>query len=244
MANRELPSQREWFRNCGSWGARHIIERLKLGIDAGLIDDQDEYGMTALSLSVMSGWKEGIDELLRAGADTELRYYRTGDTALKMAVDERSEPIIEQLLSAGANPDAPNFWGHTPRAAAANTTGLIASIDRLPEKKLPLPPPRIQNVEHLADHYHPRFQIPDRKERESIAVGRAVNVIVYGPKSDERQDAVKVRIVSTIVLSHGVYYAATIETPIERTHLPMGTTTLEFGPEAIATVYLHTSEID
>ena len=28
-----------------------------------------------------------------------------------------------------------------------------------------MPEPRIQNAEHLADHYHPQFKIPDREER-------------------------------------------------------------------------------
>jgi hypothetical protein len=35
-----------------------------------------------------------------------------------------------------------------------------------------------------------------------------------------------------------VRYEANIETPIEHTHLPAGTTTVQFGPENVATVYV------
>jgi ankyrin repeat protein len=55
---------------------------LRRGIEAGLLNEQDEYGMTALHLAVSSGWLEGIEELLRAGADIESRYFRTGETPL------------------------------------------------------------------------------------------------------------------------------------------------------------------
>ena len=182
MAKRK-EAPRSWFDNCGGWRPRHDVEELRRGIEAGLLNEQDEYGMTALSLAVMSNWKEGIEELLRAGADTELRYFRTGETALYMAVQERNEPIIAALVAAGANPDAPNYWGLTPRAWASRTGATY--FDHVPPRETPLPPPRIQNAEHLAEHYHPQFKIPDREERETMQVGQAVDLYVFGPKSDD-----------------------------------------------------------
>src|SRR5687768_10392881 len=98
-----VPTLREWFDNCGGWNSRHDLADLQRGIKAGLLNMQDEYGMTALCLAVMSRWREGVEELLRAGADTELRYFRTGETALYMAVKEGNEPIIAALVTAGAN---------------------------------------------------------------------------------------------------------------------------------------------
>jgi hypothetical protein len=214
------------------------LDELRRGIEAGMLNEQDEYGMTALSLAVMSGWKEGVEELLRAGADTELRYFRTGETALHMAVQERNEPIIAALVGAGANPDAPNYWGVTPRAAIPFTIGVSTCFDHIPPRQMPLPPPRLQNAEHLADHYHPRFKIPDREERETIQVGQAVDLYVFGPKAETKQDTVKVRITARRGRRPRVRYTATVETPIERTHLAAGTTVLEFGPENIASVYV------
>jgi hypothetical protein len=236
VATRKATSTREWFDNCGGWRPRHDLDELRRGIEAGLLNEQDEYGMTALSLAVMSGWKEGVAELLRAGADTELRYFRTGETALYMAVQQRSEPIVAALVAAGANPDAPNYWGLTPRAWAAHAAATY--IDHVPRRETPLPPPQIQNAEHLADHYHPRFKIPQRDERETMQVGQAVDLYVYGPKAETKQDTVKVRITAVAGSRPQVRYTGTIETPIERTHLASGTSVLEFGPENIASVYV------
>jgi hypothetical protein len=201
-----------------------------------MLNQQDEYGMTALSLAVMADWKEGVEELLRAGADTELRYFRTGATALYMAVQERNEPIIAALLAAGANLDAPNYWGLTPRMWASRSGSKW--FDHVPLRETPLPPPWIQNAEHLADHYHTRFQIPDREEREMMQAGQAVDLYVFGPKAESKQDTVKVRITARSGRRPNVRYTGAVETPIERTHLAQDTTVLEFGPENIACVYV------
>jgi hypothetical protein len=236
VAKRKGPSSREWFDNCGGWRPRHDLDELRRGIEAGLLNEQDEYGMTALGLAVMSGWNEGVEELLRAGADTDLRYFRTGETALYMAVQEQNEQIIAALVAAGADPDAPNYWGLTPRASASRTGGTY--FDPVPPRDTPLPPPRIQNAEHLADHYHPRFKIPDRDERETMRVGQAVDLYVFGPKAEDRQDTVKVRITAVTGSGPKVRYTGGVETPIERTHLTDGTSVLQFGPENIASVYV------
>jgi hypothetical protein len=236
VAKRKAPPLREWFDNCGGWHPRHDLDDLRRGVEAGLLNEQDEYGMTALSLAVMSGWKEGVAELLRAGADTELRYFRDGATTLLMAVQQASEPIITALVVAGANPDAPNYWGLTPRGWASRMASN--RFDHVPQRETPLPPPRIQNAEHLADHYHPRFKIPDREERETMQVGQAVDLYVYGPKAETKQDTVKVRITARRGRRPHVRYTAAVETPIERTHLVGGTIVVEFGPENIASVYV------
>jgi Ankyrin repeat len=237
MAEGQAPSSGDWFTNCGGWRPRHDLNELRRGIDAGKINEQDEYGMTGLSLAVMSSWELGVDELLRAGADTELRYFRTGETPLSMAVQEKNESCIAKLLEAGANPDAANYWGITPRAKLSYV-GLPSLFDGARVGEVQIPPPRIQNAEHLADHYHPRFKIPKRAERESMQVGQAVDLYVYGPKSEAKQDTVKVRITARNGLGPQVRYSANLETPVERTHLAADTTVVEFGPENIASVYV------
>jgi hypothetical protein len=236
LVKRKAPSTRKWFENCGGFFPWHDLAELRRGIEAGMLNAQDDYGMTALSLAVMSGWKEGIEELLRAGADTELRYFQTGATVLLMAVQHSSEGIIAALVAAGANPDAPNYWGLTPRAWASRMASTC--FDHVPRREVLLPPPRIQNAEHLADHYHPRFKIPDREERDTMQVGQAVDLYVYGPKAETKQDTVKVRITARSGRRPRVRYTAAIETPLERTHLAEGTTAVEFGPENIASVYV------
>jgi ankyrin repeat protein len=244
VAKRKAPSPREWFDNCGGWSARHDLDELRRGIEAGLLNEQDEYGMTALHLAVSSGWLEGIEELLRAGADTESRYFRTGEPPLLTAANDlgsangerlNSKAMVTVLVAAGANPDAANHFGLTPRKSA-QIRGVRSFAD-IPEKPVQMPDPRIQNAEHLADHYHPRFKIPDREERETMQVGQAVDLYVYGPKIEGKQDTVKVRITARSGHRPQVRYTAAVETPIESTHLAPGTTEVEFGPENIASVY-------
>jgi hypothetical protein len=236
VAKRKLPTLRDWFDNCGGFHPRHDLDDLRRGIKAGMLNEQDEYGMTALSLAVMSKWAEGVEGLLQASADTELRYFRTGETTLYMATQGRNEPLIAALVAAGANPDAPNYWGVTPRAWASRVEAKY--FDHIPPRESPLPAPRIQNAEHLADHYHPRFKIPDREVRETMQIGQAVDLYVYGPKSEAKQDTVKVRITARDGRRPGVRYTGSVETPIERTHLAAGTTIVELGPENIASVYV------
>src|SRR5262249_16454289 len=156
----------KWFENCGGLLACCNLGELRAGIADGWLNEQDEFGMTALSLTVSSGWKEGLDELIRAGADTELRYYRTGETALHFAVQRKDESMIGALINGGANPDAANHWGVTPRKAAS-ILGLARLFEGVPLQAVIHPAPWIQNAEHLADHYYPRFKIPDRAEREA-----------------------------------------------------------------------------
>ena len=245
MAKRKAPSPREWFDNCGGWSARHDLVELRRGIDAGLLNEQDEHGMTALHLAVSSGWLEGINELLRAGADTETRYFRTGETPLLTAANDlgtgngerlNSKAVVAALVSAGANPDAANHFGLTPRKST-RIRGVKLFAD-VPEKPIQMPEPRIQNAEHLADHYHPQFKIPDEEERRTMQVGRAVDLYVYGPKKEGKQDTVKVRITARTGSGPSVRYTAAVETPHERTHLPEGVAVVEFGPENIASVYV------
>jgi len=247
VAKRLTPHSRDWFDNCGGWRPRHDLDELRRGIEAGLLNEQDEYGMTALHLAVSSGWLEGIEELLHAGADPESRYFRTGETPLLTAASDlgtangerlNSKAMVAALTAAGANPDAANHSGLTPRKLAlARFPGWKLFAD-IPEKPVQMPEPRIQNAEHLADHYHPRFEIPDREERETMQIGQAVDLYLYGPKTEGKQDKVKVRITARSGRRPRVRYTASVETPIEQTHLAPGTTVVEFGPENIATVYV------
>ena len=190
----------------------------------------------------MAGGDRGVAP---AGADTELRYFRTGETPLLTAANDlgtgngerlNSKAMVAALIAAGANPDAANHFGLTPRKSV-QIRGATSFAD-IQEKPVQMPEPRIQNAEHLADHYHPRFKIPDREERETMQVGQAVDLYVYGPKAEGKQDTVKVRITVRSGQRPHVRYTAAVETPIERTHLAPDTTEVEFGPENIASVYV------
>jgi len=228
---------RSWFDNCGGWRPAHDLAELRRGIGSGLLNVQNEYGSTALSLAVGSDWLDGVRELLDAQANTELRYFRTGETPLYRAMLDANERMVAALVQAGANPDAGNYWGVTPRQWVKHRK-LADPFARIPVGPTQMPAPHIQNAEHLADHYHPRFKIPKREERETLQAGQAVSLYVYGPKSDTKQDTVKVRITKRAGRRPNVRYLATLETPVEQTHLTPDTTEVTFGPEHIATVWV------
>lgn len=225
----------DWFANC-AWDTRHSLDILHRGIDSGLLNEQDEYGETALGLAAASGWVDGVAALIAAGADIEIRFPRTGETPLYSAVQQRRQAVVNTLLAAGANPDAANHWGVTPRSWT-DRMGL-GYFNQVPVREATSPAPCVQNAEHLAEHHHPKFKIPNRSERESLKVGQAVDVYVYGPPSESKNDSVKLRITERTGSGKAVRYTATIETPINETHLPSDTATLEVGPENIASVYV------
>jgi hypothetical protein len=237
VKKREMASIKRWLDNCGGYHSRHDLNELRAGIAGGLLNKQDEYGCTALILAALSRWKEGLDELLSAGADTELRIYRTGNTALYETVWEKELSSIVTLISAGANPDAANHWGMTPRKAA-QLRGDEHLFEAVPLQDVTWPAPWIQNAEHLADNHYPNFKIPKRAERESLKPEQAVDLYVYGPRSESKQDTVKVRIFERKGDPPDVRYLATIETPVENIHLPADTIQVEFGPENVASVYV------
>ena len=222
----------EWFDNCGGFQPEHNLDVLRKGIADGMLDRQDVYGSTALMLAVWSEWTQGVDELLRAGADTELRYARTGMTAIYEPARLRQKCMVDRLLAGGANPDAANHWGVTPRRWAPE---LFAAV---PIRETPPPEPHIQNAEHLADHHHPKFKIPRLSGRVALTRGQAVGLRVYGPRTDEKGDVVKVRVESRAGTGPATRYAGRVETPLEQTHLSPGTEHVEFGPEHVATVFV------
>ncbi|MCI0701252.1 MAG: ankyrin repeat domain-containing protein [Planctomycetia bacterium] len=235
MAKKKLTLEK-WFKNCAGWEQGRDLATLRAGIKAGFLNEQDEDGMTALYYAALEGWLEGVEQLLRAGADTELRHHRTGATVLLSAVQNGTDAVIEALLAAGANVDAGNHFGLTPREWRRLSDPN--PFPHIRKKRVTMPEPRIQNAEHLADHHWPSFKIPDREERETLEVGTAVNLYVYGPRGKGKQDTVKVRITARSGRRPNVRYTATVETPLKQTHLPRGTTEIEFGPENIATVYV------
>lgn len=237
MSTHTVAELRSWLDNCGGWRPGHDLAVLRRGIGNGLLNVQNEYGSTALSLAVGSDWLDGVRALLDAQANTELRYFRTGETPLYGTMLAGNERMVSVLVKAGANPDAGDHWGVTPRQWVKHRK-MRNPFARIPVGPVQMPAPHIQNAEHLADHYHPRFKIPDREERETMRVGQAVSLYVYGPKNESKQDTVKVRITKRTGRRPNVRYSAALETPVKQTHLAPDTTEVTFGPEHIATVWI------
>lgn len=82
-------------------------------------------------------------------------------------------------------------------------------------------------------------KIPHRQGwQQQLKFLSAVDLYVYGPKSETKQETVKGQITARSGRLPHVRYTAAVETPIKRTHLARVATVVEFGPENIASVYV------
>lgn len=96
------------------------VEAVRLIIEAGCnLDAQDRFGYTALHFAAEGQLHKIVQELLHAGAQSDLED-QNGNTPLSNAVFTsrgRGEAILA-LLHSGANPDKMNKSGISPRILA------------------------------------------------------------------------------------------------------------------------------
>jgi ankyrin repeat protein len=83
-----------------------------------LLSDSVNLNWPPIHVAVDRGDREGLLEVLEAGADTESTI-EGGFTALYQAVDRKRPDLIGPLLSYGANPSTPATSGWTPLHCAA-----------------------------------------------------------------------------------------------------------------------------
>ncbi len=89
----------------------------------------DVYGFTPLMRAVENGHVAAVARLLAASPDTIDHGDELGNTALHHAVGQELEPMVRLLVAAGADPDAPNRDGLTPRALATGSDALAEALD-------------------------------------------------------------------------------------------------------------------
>ena len=94
------------------------IFRLLIASGAQLNLQADDRGTSALLDSVMRKNLDMVKELIKAGADPDIKS-KDGQTALVVAVGAGDENMVDELLRAGADPDIPDSMGVTARKYAA-----------------------------------------------------------------------------------------------------------------------------
>lgn len=92
-----------------STGNFHIIEELVLW--GALIDAQESWGQTPLTVATGSSRIECMRTLLRLGADTEVKDHQHCQTALHVACGTRDEETVLMLLDGGADVHATDKEG-------------------------------------------------------------------------------------------------------------------------------------
>lgn len=77
------------------------------------IDVQNYWGRTPLMEAVCYNHKDAVARLLRARCDLNRREFKTGDTALHIAIKRNYTSVVELLLAAGSRHDIYNHQGET-----------------------------------------------------------------------------------------------------------------------------------
>ncbi|XP_046374933.1 ankyrin homolog [Haliotis cracherodii] len=92
-------------------GCVDIIDLLVAG--GSLIDVQNYWGRTPLMEAVCYNHKDAISRLIIANCDLNRREFKTGDTALHIAIKRNYTAVVELLLAAGSRHDIFNHQGET-----------------------------------------------------------------------------------------------------------------------------------
>jgi len=119
----------------GNWE----ILRLLINSGAQLDMQSEDRGTSALLDSVMSKNIGMVEDLIKAGADLNIKS-KGGQTALVVAVGAGDEKMVEALLKAGADPEIPDSMGVSARKYATlfhkNTiTQLFTTYAPVPAEK-------------------------------------------------------------------------------------------------------------
>ena len=102
-------------RNCDMalhYAARNgCVDISDILLSAGsLIDVQNYWGRSPLMEAVCYNHKEVVQLLLSANCDVNRREFKTGDTALHIAIKRNYTRVVELLLAAGSRHEEPP-WG-------------------------------------------------------------------------------------------------------------------------------------
>ena len=124
---------RELINAAANGDLEKVIEILNKGVNVNATfarDDSELSGMTALMVASSRGYSNTVAELIKRGANANLKRY-TGETALMFAAFNGDAKIIKALVDAGANPNVQVVSFH-----AGEITPLISVIDSKREDRV------------------------------------------------------------------------------------------------------------
>ena len=124
---RKRSQVRELMNEAASGDTRKVLQLLDNGLNVNVSfppDESEFSGMTVLMVASLHDNPELVEELIKRGADVNLKRY-VGDTALIFAAGTGNVKTVNALLRAGANPNATVMSPHageiTPLNSAINS---------------------------------------------------------------------------------------------------------------------------
>ena len=94
------------------------------------VDIKDENHPNLISTSIEGGHADIVKVLIEYGLDPNIEINRFGETPLMRAICENQKPIIQVLLSHGADADLADESGFTP-LMSASAGGDVSTIELL-----------------------------------------------------------------------------------------------------------------
>ena len=117
---------RELMNAAASGDTKKVLQLLDNGLNVNVSfppDESEFSGMTVLMVASLHGYPELVEELIKRGADVNLKRY-VGDTPLMFAASTGNVKTVNALLRAGANPNATVMSPH-----AGEITPLINAMN-------------------------------------------------------------------------------------------------------------------
>src|SRR5690349_1562166 len=124
---------REMIEAAANGDAKRVFEILNSRVNVNATfarDDSALSGMTALMVASSHGYSNLVEQLIKRGADVNLKRY-TGETPLMFAADSGDVKTVRALLRARANPNATLMSTH-----AGEMTPLIRTINSESQHRL------------------------------------------------------------------------------------------------------------
>lgn len=124
---------RELIKAAANGDLEKVIEILNKGVNVNASfarDDSELSGKTALMVASLRGYSNIVAELIKRGANVNLKHY-SGETALMFAAAKGDAKIVKALVRAGANPNVKVVSFH-----AGEITPLISAINSDSEQRV------------------------------------------------------------------------------------------------------------